>query len=182
MKIIDVFDAARDGTYEQFRKCYTGNINEISKDLGGLNLLSLALVNNNKESDKIKIIKFLLSEKIDLTFIDKKAKRSVLHVFYFNVLEASAEYLLEVTKLLIEAGVDINGEDKYGATPLKYAITLTKLETDEMIPIYQYFLENGADYKHKDMFGKSCLDYAKEYSWRNGFIQLVGEYENGKQK
>ncbi|MGA3439575.1 ankyrin repeat domain-containing protein, partial [Lactiplantibacillus plantarum] len=32
----------------------------------------------------------------------------------------------------------------------------------------------------KDGFGKSCLDYAKEYSWRNDFLDIVKEYENSK--
>ena len=29
-----------------------------------------------------------------------------------------------------------------------------------------------------DAFRKSCLDYAQEYSWRNGFMDIVTECES----
>ncbi len=177
MKITNVFDAARDGTYEEFMGFYTGNINEVSESLG-LNLLSLAVVNDKNPNEKIKIIKFLLSEGIDVKFTNKKENRNPLHIFYFNVLRPTSEYMLEVTKILVEDGIDINGTDKYNAIPLKYAITITKLPTQDIRPTYQYLLEQGSNYNHKDIFEKSCIDYAKEYPWRNGVIEIVKEFEN----
>jgi ankyrin repeat protein len=86
---------------------------------------------------------------------------------------------MKVTKLLVENGVDINQIDEYGAIPLKYAITLNKLSTDDLKELYMYLLKQGSDYMHKDRFNKSCLDYAEEYSWRNDFIKIVEEFENG---
>lgn len=29
-----------------------------------------------------------------------------------------------------------------------------------------------------DVFGKSCIDYARELTWRKGFIRIVEEMEN----
>jgi len=100
LKITNVFDAVRDGTYEEFIGFYTGNINEVSESLG-LNLLSLAVVNDKNPNEKIKIIKFLLSEGIDVKFTNKKENRNPLHIFYFNVLRPTSEYMLEVTKILV---------------------------------------------------------------------------------
>ena len=37
--------------------------------------------------------------------------------------------------------------------------------------------EQGSDYTSKDVFDKSCLDYMKEYSWRNGVLEIVEEVE-----
>ena len=178
LKITNAFDAVRDGTYEEFMNFYTGNINEVSERLG-LNLLSLAVVNDNNPNEKLKIIKFLLSEGIDIKFTNEKDKRNALHIFYFNVLRPSSEYMLEVTKLLVENGIDVNGVDKYNAIPLKYAITVTKLATQDIRLIYQYLLKQGSDYNHKDIFEKSCVDYINEYSWRNGVIEIIKELENG---
>ena len=48
--------------------------------------------------------------------------------------------MLEVTKLLINGGIDINALDKYKVIPLKYAITITKLPSNELKPIYEIFL------------------------------------------
>lgn len=178
MKITNIFDAVRDGTYEDFMKFYTGNINEVSENLG-MNLLSLSAVNDKNSNEKLKIINFLLSEGIDINFTDKKDKRNALHTFYFNVLRPSSEYMLEVTKLLVAKGIDVNREDKYNAIPLKYAITITKLATKDIKLIYQYLLEKGSDYNHKDIFKKSCVDYSSEYSWRNDVIGIIKEFENG---
>ncbi|MCB2357281.1 ankyrin repeat domain-containing protein [Clostridium estertheticum] len=177
MKIINVFDAVRDGTYEEFIKFYTGNINAISESLG-LNLLSLAVVNDKNPHEKLKIIKFLISEGIDINFIDKKDKRNALHIFYFNVLRPSSEYMLEVTKLLVGNGIDVNRVDKYNAIPLKYAITIIKVATQDIKAIYHYLLEQGSDYNHKDIFKKSCADYANEYCWRNDVMEIIKEFEN----
>ena len=81
--------------------------------------------------------------------------------------------MLKVTQLLVEAGVDINEKDKYGAIPLKYAITVVKLPTETAMPVYKYLIDHGSNIYEKDSFGKACNDYAKEYSWRNGLISLM---------
>ena len=81
--------------------------------------------------------------------------------------------MLKVTQLLVEAGVDINEKDKYGAIPLKYAITVVKLPTETAMPVYKYLIDHGSNIYEKDSFGKACIDYAKEYSWRNGIISLM---------
>lgn len=177
LKITNIFDAAREGTYEEFVKFYNGNVNIISENLG-LNLLSLTLVNDKNCNEKIKIINFLISKDIDIKFVDNKNKRNALHIFYFSVLKPSSQYMLDITKILVKAGVDINGLDRYNAIPLKYALTITKKPTCDIKSIYRYLLEQGSKYKHKDIFGKSCLNYANEYSWRNDFTEIVKEFED----
>lgn len=99
-------------------------------------------------------------------------------VFYFNIKKANSNYYMKVTKLLVENGVDINQVDKNGAIPLKYVIALNKLSSDELKELYMYLLKQGSDYMHKDRFNKSCLDYAKEYSWRNSYVEIVEEFKN----
>lgn len=32
-------------------------------------------------------------------------------------------------------------------------------------------------YNLKDEFGRSCVDYAKEYSWRNDLLTIIEEWE-----
>ena len=91
-------------------------------------------------------------------------------------------YMLEVTKLLINGGIDINALDKYKVIPLKYAITITKLPSNELKPIYEIFLKHGSNYKNIDVFGKTCLDYVKELSWRNDVIKIIKEFEDGNKK
>ena len=139
MRITNIFDAVREGTYSDFLKFYTGDSNLFNK-YAGLSLLQ---------------------------------QRNALHIFYFSVMRPDPQYMLKATQLLVEAGVDINGKDKYGAIPLKYAITVVKLPTEAAMPVYQYLIDHGSNICEKDNFGKTCLDYAKEYSWRNGIISLM---------
>lgn len=178
MKIVNVFDAVQDGTFGDFLEFYKGNINQINPHTQ-LNLLETAVLNDGNSKDKLNIIKFLISNKIDHNFTDSKYGRNALHTLYFNTTRGTNEFLLEVTKLLVEAGININAVDKYNAIPLKYAITVCKRSTEEMKDLYLYLLTCGSDYKHQDSFGKSCEDYAKEYSWRNGFLDIVREFEGG---
>ena len=175
MKITNVFDAVRDGTFEDFIHFYKGNPDEIDENLD-LNLLGLALVNDENTNEKIKIIQFLISEGVDMNFVDTKYKRNALHTFYFNVLRPSPEYMLLITKLLIENGIEVNALDKYNAVPLKYAITITKLPTEEIKQVYLYLLKNNVAYETKDIFGKSCIDYMKEFSWRNNLLAIIKEF------
>ena len=131
---------------------------------------------------KIKMIRFLISEGADVNFKSPKDQRNALHIFYFSVLRPDPQYMLKVTQLLVEAGVDINEKDKYGAIPLNYAITVVKLPTETAMPVYKYLIDHGSNIYEKDSFGKACIDdsfgkacidYAKEYSWRNGLISLM---------
>lgn len=180
MRIIDVFDAVEMGTFEEFKKFYNGDINQVNENIH-MNLLQKSLVREGKTEDKIKIIKFLLNEGIDINYISQDTKRNALHTFYFGNYRPTLAFQNEVTKILIDAGIDLNKQDAYGAIPLKYAITINKLTTEENKDMYEMLINAGSDINLKDNFGKSCLDYAAEYSWRNGFIQIAEECKNGNQ-
>ena len=131
MKILNEFDAVRYGTYTEFKSFYSGDVNVMNKYVN-LNLLSLSMVNDINEEEKLKIINFLISEGIDVNFQDSKFKRNALHWFYFSNFRPSVKYMLEITKLLVENGLNINAVDKYGAIPFRYALTTNKLPTIEL--------------------------------------------------
>ncbi|MFJ3388379.1 ankyrin repeat domain-containing protein [Lysinibacillus sp. NPDC086135] len=179
MTITNIFDAVKDGTFNDFLKLYDGDINQIDK-YTQLNLLETAVVNDENPDEKIKIIDYLLMHEIDINFKDSKDKRNALHLVFFCVTRGKKDYLMNITKKLVEAGIDINATDKYNSIPLKYAITVNKLTTEDMSKIYRYLLEKGSKYEQKDSFNKSCIDYANEYSWRKGFMDIVKELKNGK--
>ncbi len=171
MRIVDVFDAAREGTFEDFKKHYK-KVDEIDK-YTGMNLLCLAVCRDKNWKEKLKIIEFLLSQKIDVNFVSTKDKRNALHFLYFCNFRPEVEYLIKATDLLIKNGIEINARDKYGAIPMKYLISVNKLTTQDLKPVFEFLIKHGADYSQKDNFDNSCLDYAKQFSWRNDFIELV---------
>ena len=69
--------------------------------------------------------------------------------------------------------MDINQKDRYGAIPLQYAITVVKQPTEAILPVVQVLMDHGSNFCEKDSFGKTCLDYAREFSWRNDLIPLM---------
>ena len=177
--VYDLFSAVGGGTFKEFKKFYQGEINQVNK-YSKLNLLQMAFTNDEQPEEKMKIIEFLLRKGIDINYQDKKDQQNALHIFYFCVWRPTVEYENKITNLLIEHGINVNQMDKYNATPLMYAITLNKLTTMENKQMYQTLLTAGSDYNLKDKFGKSTLDYAKEYFWRNDFIEIVDEFEKQK--
>ena len=176
---MDIFDIVQNGTYNEFIKSYDGDIKQIDK-YTKLNLLCTAMLNNNLPEEKLKIIKYLLSEKVEVNFLSKKENRNALHYFFQANWRPKIAYAYAVVKLLVEAGIDVNAVDKFGSIPMTYSVTLLKLATEELEPLYKLLLEAGSDYKLKNKSGKSCLDYAGEYSWRSSLPDIIKEYEDGR--
>lgn len=177
MRIVNVFDAVQEGNFKEFKRLYTDDVNVIDR-YSSFNLPQSVLISTNNEAERLKIIDFLLEHNIDISYQDKKYHRNALHCIFFNFLEGNAEYLLKAVTMLVDAGIEINALDKFKAIPLKYAITIVKLHTEEIKKVYRYMIKAGSDYNLKDAFGKSCIDYAKELTWRNGFIKIAEEMEN----
>ncbi|MBE5981448.1 MAG: ankyrin repeat domain-containing protein [Paenibacillaceae bacterium] len=174
MKIVNIFDAVKEGSWEEFKKLFNDEINQIN-EFTSFNLLETLLLKNDNTQERLKIIEFLIKNGIDIHHKEKKYQRNALHVLFFNFLRGDVKYLLEVTKILVSAGINVNEVDIYNAIPLKYSLTISKLKTEEMLPVYKYLLNVGSDYKIKDSFEKSCIDYAQELTWRTEFINLTKE-------
>ena len=51
MKILNEFDAVRDGTFLEFKSFYSGNVNIMNKYVN-LTLLSLSMINDKNEEEK----------------------------------------------------------------------------------------------------------------------------------
>jgi ankyrin repeat protein len=77
------------------------------------------------------------------------------------------EYALEVIKLLLDAGADINQETPFG-TPLMSAST-----SDLNAEIVDYLLKAGADVNQQDRNGRTALFYAAAYDCQTITIQLL---------
>lgn len=48
--------------------------------------------------------------------------------------------------------------------------------------IINTLLQKSLNYRLKDVFDKSCIDYAEEYSWRNRFLEIVKEFKDGNEQ
>ncbi|MGR5847811.1 hypothetical protein ACTEMJ_09350 [Streptococcus pneumoniae] len=96
-------------------------------------------------------------------------------MFQFKAnLRVDVEYATKIMSMLLKAGINVNQVDKYGAIPLITAITVLKLTTKEALPLYEMLIASGSDIHRKDFQGKSAIDYAREFSWRQDLLSENG--------
>ena len=172
-----IFEAAQVGDFKLLKDLYIGSINQVNKEQ--LNLLSVVLTESDKIDDRMKIINFLLDRGIDINYQDRDGRTALHNFFQFKAnWRPNVDYAVNVIAKLIEAGININAIDKYGSVALIYSLTVLKLTTQDAFPIYELLLKHNVDYTLKNDAGKSALDYAKELSWRNDFLNILEKYEN----
>ena len=90
------------------------------------------------------------------------------------IWKVDVEYTTKVLSMLSKAGINVNQVDKYGAIPLIAAITVLKLTTKEVLPLYEMLIASGSNIHRKDFQGKSAIDYAREFSWRQDLLSENG--------
>jgi ankyrin repeat protein len=105
-----------------------------SINTGELSTLSYAIV-----MDNIDIVRVLLEKGANPNNTDLEDNSSPLHKSVQNI---------ELTKLLIEAGADVNIKNDHGETPLHYVMDLSVAQT---------LISSGADVNAKNIFGLTPL-------------------------
>ena len=87
-----------------------------------------------------------------------------------TLMSASLEGHLEVTKLLIEEGVDVNAQDNEGWTALMYASGAGLKDRKDVNPeVVPLLIKAGADVNAQDNKGYTALKWAS----REGHTDIV---------
>src|SRR5205085_4730043 len=95
------------------------------------------------------IVKFLLAQGADVQQAATNAQRvNALHA-------ASANRHLEISRMLIERGIDVNSKQEGGFSPLQEAAQNGQLELVELL------LQHGADTHAKNDDGQTALHQAR---------------------
>lgn len=94
--------------------------------------------------------KYLLSRGADVNKVSTVDMQTALHL----VVQASHEHVSAIVPLLESDGVEINVKDRYGRTPLLWAVILGK----ELLA--GRLLDAGADCEGVDILGRTILHYA----------------------
>lgn len=178
MTITNIFDAALCGDMNMLKQYYEGNVNCVD-EYTKLNLLQTVMCGNGKYMERLEITSFLIHEGIEVNAQGGKNKKNALHLLYSSTKLIDEKFVLSATKMLVNAGIDVNQKDKFGAIPLSYLIS-GKLETSEIEPILLFLIEVGTKCNEKDNYGNSCVDYAKQFAWRNNLVTMMEEENDNR--
>lgn len=103
-------------------------------------------------------VKLLLAHHADVHFKDQSGT-SALHLVFDSTYGDSEQDIINVTNLLLKAGIDINGRTNNGATALQYAVTESNI-SKAIINL----IEQGADINLAMNDGYSPLYAACKYT------------------
>jgi len=86
-----------------------------------------------------------------------------------KLIEASYNGNIEIVKLLIETGADINAKNNYGSTSLMYA---SKIGHKKIVLL---LIEAGADINAKNNYGYTVLMFATANNYKD-IVALLKKY------
>ncbi|MCB1157639.1 MAG: ankyrin repeat domain-containing protein [Leptospiraceae bacterium] len=133
------------------------NLNETNQDRNSL--LHLAVLNRDS-----KFIKYLLTKNIETNLKDRKGLSPLL----LSITLREKEKIPEITKILVEAGVNLNLGDLDSRTALHYA---AKDGNEELV---RYLLNSKAEPDSKDVYDRTPLHEAS-YTGFLGIVQSLVE-------
>ncbi|SCY28549.1 hypothetical protein [Butyrivibrio sp. INlla14] len=171
--MITIFDAALMGDFELLMKMYKGDVNCINEDTK-LNLLQTIMCGDGNYEQRKAMVFFLIDEGIDINYQGGKHKRNALHILYSSLNIRDEEFIITITNTLLEAGIDINQKDAFGAIPLSYLIS-GKLGNGVVKSLLSVLKKYGVKCHEKDNYGNSCVDYANQFPWRK---EIAEEMKN----
>ncbi|MHA4810381.1 ankyrin repeat domain-containing protein [Flavitalea flava] len=135
------------------------DINQIEYGRGALH--STTLLNS------IEAAALLINRGINLNLQDKGSGATALH--YSGVYNC-----LEISNYILTGGGRLDISDNYGNHPLWTAVFNVK-GMEKRLPLVKLFLENGADKNHKNLAGRSPLDFSNQVKYFP-LIQLLEKY------
>jgi ankyrin repeat protein len=159
--------ATRMGNYSEVKKL----INE-GADIGYLDEFNSDAVYYAVVHYRSEILKLLLESGGDINR-KYKEKQNILHIAVNAECEDRGGF--EVIKTLVEAGVEINCQDKYGNTPLWYACIYYAINQRTI----RYLLEEGADMNIVNQYGLSAYTASKQ-NQRDELADILDKYRNAE--
>ena len=155
-----VVEAAAKGHFEVLRYLLDKGAN-INANVKGVSALNSALLKNQYE-----IAKYLLNNKANARIIVSELNTTSLDILFskdIDILKDNKSQILEIAKLLIAGGNDINKKNSYGYNPL--GIVCRKKASE----FFEFLVQKGADLeieingeKIRDICKRNGIEFKKE--------------------
>ena len=145
------------------------NILELLKRGGDINQYEYgrSALHSAALSNAINAVKILIDNGINLDLQDKGSGATALH--YCALYNRP-----EITNLILQKGGRLIVADNYGNQPLWTAVFNVKGK-EERLPLVELLLKFGANKNHKNLAGRSPLDFANQVGYAP-LLELLGKF------
>lgn len=180
MGSVDQFDSAKYDSYDDFLVAYGGDPNAVPV-VPSVNLLGMAVSRGAQdERERRRIVERLLADGGDPNFATRNGEDAYMLCLKQGAHNWTAEGLAWLTGRLLAAGLDVGRRDAWGNDAPMLSVCNAKKTSEELAPVWRALLAAGADPTVPGPQGKTSLDWAREFGWRHGFLDVAGEYGYGE--
>lgn len=172
MEQMDMYFSAKRQTLAQFMEVYDQQrLHEIH---GGSTILFDAMAHQSPQ-DRYDIVRFLIAQGAELTGTNGE-NETLFHILFSRPKHNMAQ-TVDLTKLLIDAGADINQPDAKGRVALQHLISHPKLTDRDSAPLYDLlFTRCRLDLSIKNAWGYTPIELAQKLPYRAELLRRMTEW------
>lgn len=169
---MDMYFSAKTQTLAQFKAVYDKRfLNETPQN--GSPVIFCAMANQTPQN-RYDIAKFLISEGAELKGTNDE-NATLFHIL-FSRPKHIMEQTVELTQILIEAGVDINQLDAKHRVAIQHLISQPKLTDEELAPLYDVIFQNCIlELDTKNDWGYTPIELARKLPYRAVLLKRMTE-------
>lgn len=164
---MDISLIAKLKKYDDFAAVYKDG--DETKLYNEKNLLFYSLSNNVPE-ERYRISMFLLDKGADVCGVNE-CSENLLHILLSRI-KHDLPQTVELCRILIERGADINQLDEKGRVPLQYIINMKYMD-EELVELYKLWFSHGnVLVTHKNTWGKTPLELMEILPYRKKLLEI----------
>ena len=167
-----MYFSARTQTLAQFKEVYDKRLlNETPQD--GSPVIFCAMANQTPQN-RYDIVKFLIGEGAELKGTNEESE-TLFHIL-FSRPKHIMEQTVELTQILIDAGVDINQLDAKHRAAIQYLISHPKFSDEDFAPLYDVIFQNCTlEVNAKNDWGYTPIELARKLQYRADLLKRMTE-------
>ena len=167
-----MYFSARTQTLAQFKEVYDKRLlNETPQD--GSPVIFCAMANQTPQN-RYDIVKFLIGEGAELKGTNEESE-TLFHIL-FSRPKHIMEQTVELTQILIDAGVDINQLDAKHRAAIQYLISHPKFTDEDFAPLYDVIFQNCTlEVNAKNDWGYTPIELARKLPYRADLLKRMTE-------
>ena len=172
MSTMDMYFSAKTQTLAQFKAVYDKRfLNETPQN--GSPVIFCAMANQTPQN-RYDIVKFLISEGAELKGTNDE-NATLFHIL-FSRPKHIMEQTVELTQILIEAGVDINQLDAKNRVAIQHLISQPKFSDEDFAPLYDFIFQNCTlELNTKNDWGYTPIELARKDPYRANLLKRMTE-------